>query len=891
MQDRKNLSASYHPGQVEARAHDLWDAQQCFVANPDSPKKPYSLAIPPPNVTGNLHLGHALNNVLQDILARWQRMVGRDVLWLPGMDHAGISTQLKVEAALQAQGVTRQQLGPEAFTKRLWEWKESYSAQVRRQWRRLGLSLDGTRERFTLDPDLSAAVRKVFVQLYDAGLIYRGRYLINWDPVARTALSDIEVEHKELRGHLYFLVYPLVGQEGCVEIATTRPETMFGDVAVAVHPKDDRYTHLIGQRVHLPGTDRTLPILADEIADPTLGSGVVKITPAHDFNDFAVGQRHNLPMPTVIDEGGIMTEAAGDYVGLDRLECRRRLVSDLQNQGTLVRTQIHVHSVGHSQRTQAIVEPRLSTQWFLCMRELAAQAQGAQEGGQGVRFVPERYERIYLQWVKNSRDWCLSRQLWWGHPIPAWYCADCKEINVAMEEPQQCSACQSPHLSQDPDVLDTWFSSALWPFATLGWPDEKAVDYQRYYPTQVMVTGYDIIYFWVARMIFMSLRFTEKIPFADVLITGLIRDAQGRKMSKSLGNGIDPEELIDEHGADALRMALVAGNTLGQDGRFREERMLHARHCTNKLWNAARFVLMQADVHDPVPLEPTSDLLTLPDRAVLHYLQGTVENATKQLELYHFDESLRTIEQFFWGFFCDFYIETVKECCQSENPARRRRVGSILTHSLHTLLRILHPFAPHITEEIARHLPPSSPPMAKALAVTAWPRVEKEWQNERIAEQMDEMLVAIRLVRSLRKEIGLPPHKVFPLQILVPEGDTGRSFFLTEKMMMERLCKVEIFPCRGDQQQWKRALTVVLTGGVELRLQLSVSDRQSVVQTLQKQSCRLQAEVERTERKLRNRAFIDRAPAEIVKVEQDKGAEYHVQWKRVQTLLREIGEK
>ena len=649
------MPKTYDPKQAESKWYDYWMKGGYFQAGEDPDKEPFTIVIPPPNVTGNLHIGHALNNTLQDILIRFKRMQGYDALWLPGMDHAGIATQSRVEAKLREEGVSRHELGREKFLDVVWRWKDEYSKNIANQWRKMGLSLDYSRERFTLDEGLSEAVKEVFVKLYEKGLIYRGEYIINWDPVAKTALSDIEVIHKEVQGALYHIRYPLADGSGSVQVATTRPETMLGDTALAVHPDDERYQHLIGKEVVLPLTGRKIPVIADEYVDQEFGTGVVKITPAHDPNDFEVGNRHELPRILVMDESGKMNENAGKYQGMDRFDCRKQVVKDLENEGYLIRVEEHVHSVGHSERSGAVVEPYLSTQWFVAMKPLAQRAIQAQKKGEGVRFVPERFEKIYFNWIENVRDWCISRQLWWGHRIPAWYCGQCSEMTVAREEPKTCPHCGSDQLKQDEDVLDTWFSSGLWPFSTLGWPEETG-DLKRYYPTDVLLTGYDIIYFWVARMIFLALEFTDDIPFKNVLFTGLVRDAEGRKMSKSLGNGIDPMEVIDQYGADAMRYMLSTGCTPGNDQRFRFERVEAARNFANKIWNASRFALMHLEGVEEDDLSLTGPFSTA-DQWILHRLNETVRDVTRLLNRFDFGEAGRVLYNFIWDEFCDWYIE------------------------------------------------------------------------------------------------------------------------------------------------------------------------------------------------------------------------------------------
>ncbi|MGI6125438.1 MAG: valine--tRNA ligase, partial [Planifilum sp.] len=719
---RTELPSAYDPRRTEEKWYDYWLEGGFFKAGKDPSKPPFTIVIPPPNVTGNLHIGHALNNTLQDILIRWKRMQGYDALWLPGMDHAGIATQSRVEAKLREEGISRHDLGREKFLEKVWEWKEHYAGVIREQWRKMGVSVDYSRERFTMDEGLSRAVREVFVRLYEKGLIYRGKYIINWDPEARTALSDIEVIHKEVPGKLYHLRYPLKDGSGHVQIATTRPETMLADTAVAVHPEDDRYKHLVGKTVILPIIGREIPIVADEYVDPEFGSGALKVTPAHDPNDFEIGVRHDLPQILVMDEEGRMNENAGPYKGLDRFECRKRIVKDLEEAGVLVKIEDHVHSVGHSERSGAVVEPILSTQWFVKMKPLAEQAIADTKSGKGVRFVPERFEKIYLHWIENVRDWCISRQLWWGHRIPAWHCGDCGEITVSRKTPERCAHCGSASLEQDPDVLDTWFSSALWPFSTMGWPEDTE-DLRRYYPTDVLVTGYDIIYFWVARMIFTALEFTGKKPFKEVLITGIVRDAEGRKMSKSLGNGVDPLEVIEKYGTDAMRFMLSTGCTPGNDQRFRWERVESARNFANKIWNASRFALMHLAEARAEDLALTGSL-TVSDRWILHRLNETIAEVTRHLNRYDFGEAGRVLYHFIWDEFCDWYIEFSKLSLYGEDEEAKRVTRAVLCHVLDRALRLLHPFMPFITEEIWQKLPGTGP----SITVAEWPEADEAFQ-------------------------------------------------------------------------------------------------------------------------------------------------------------------
>lgn len=665
------MPTTYDPKAAEQKWYSIWTERGYFKAGQRKDAEPFTIVIPPPNVTGMLHIGHALDFTLQDILIRTKRMQGYDALWLPGSDHAGIATQTKVEQKLREEGLTRYDLGREKFLDKVWDWKDQYATTIRQQWGKMGLSLDYSRERFTLDEGLSQAVRKVFVQLYEKGLIYRGKRIINWDPVNRTALSDIEVEYKEVQGHLYHLKYPLKDGSGYVTVATTRPETMLGDTAVAVHPKDERYTDMIGKTLILPIIGREIPVIADDYVDKEFGSGAVKITPAHDPNDFEVGLRHNLPQIIVMDETGTMNAEAGKYQGMDRSDCRKQIVADLQELGVLINIEDHTHQVGHSERTGAVVEPYLSTQWFVEMKPLAERAIQKQQNGEGVNFVPDRFEKTYLNWIENVRDWCISRQLWWGHRIPAWYDDETGEIIVSAEDPTTLPEYAGRKLRQDEDVLDTWFSSALWPFSTLGWPEDTE-DLKRYYPTSVLVTGYDIIYFWVARMIFTALEFTDEIPFKDVLMHGLVRDADGRKMSKSLGNGVDPLDVIEKYGADAMRYMISTSSTPGQDLRFRWERVEQARNFANKIWNASRFALMNLEGFTYEDRDISGELGTA-DYWILHRLNETSRDITRLIEAYEFGETGRLLYNFIWDDLCDWYIEFSKLSFYGEDPIAKKK--------------------------------------------------------------------------------------------------------------------------------------------------------------------------------------------------------------------------
>lgn len=877
---RTELPSAYDPRRTEEKWYDYWLEGGFFKAGKDPSKPPFTIVIPPPNVTGNLHIGHALNNTLQDILIRWKRMQGYDALWLPGMDHAGIATQSRVEAKLREEGISRHDLGREKFLEKVWEWKEHYAGVIREQWRKMGVSVDYSRERFTMDEGLSRAVREVFVRLYEKGLIYRGKYIINWDPEARTALSDIEVIHKEVPGKLYHLRYPLKDGSGHVQIATTRPETMLADTAVAVHPEDDRYKHLVGKTVILPIIGREIPIVADEYVDPEFGSGALKVTPAHDPNDFEIGVRHDLPQILVMDEEGKMNENAGPYKGLDRFECRKRIVKDLEEAGVLVKIEDHVHSVGHSERSGAVVEPILSTQWFVKMKPLAEQAIADTKSGKGVRFVPERFEKIYLHWIENVRDWCISRQLWWGHRIPAWHCGDCGEITVSRKTPERCAHCGSASLEQDPDVLDTWFSSALWPFSTMGWPEDTE-DLRRYYPTDVLVTGYDIIYFWVARMIFTALEFTGKKPFKEVLITGIVRDAEGRKMSKSLGNGVDPLEVIEKYGTDAMRFMLSTGCTPGNDQRFRWERVESARNFANKIWNASRFALMHLAEARAEDLALTGSL-TVSDRWILHRLNETIAEVTRHLNRYDFGEAGRVLYHFIWDEFCDWYIEFSKLSLYGEDEEAKRVTRAVLCHVLDRALRLLHPFMPFITEEIWQKLPGTGP----SITVAEWPEADEAFQAPDAVRKMQILIDVIRSVRNIRSEMEVPPKK--QVSLLIRTEPEAYAAIRDNESAIRRLCGAEKVTAGPDVTRPDKAMTAVVSGA-EVFLPLEgMIDIEETIARLEKELKKLDYEVERVEKKLSNPGFVQKAPAHIVEEEKRKGEEYREKREKVLSRLQEL---
>ena len=864
----KEMSSKFQPQEVEAGKYQWWVDSGVFHPNEDPNAEPYSIVIPPPNVTGKLHLGHAWDVTLQDMIIRQKRMQGFDTLWLPGMDHAGIATQAKVEEKLRGEGLSRYDLGREKFLEQTWEWKEEYASHIREQWAKMGISVDYRRERFTLDKGLSDAVKKVFVTLYEKGLIYRGEYIINWDPKAKTSLSDIEVIHKDVEGAFYHMNYPLADGSGFLEIATTRPETLLGDTAVAVHPGDERYQALIGKTVILPLMNREIPIIADEYVEQDFGTGVVKITPAHDPNDFEVGNRHNLPRINVMNDDATMNELAGKYEGMDRFAARKAIVKDLEEAGLLVKIEKHLHSVGHSERTDVVVEPRLSKQWFVKMGPLAEQAINAQreEGDNTVNFYPPRFNDAYLRWMENIHDWVISRQLWWGHQIPAWYHKETGEVYVGMEAPSDIE-----NWTQDPDVLDTWFSSALWPFSTMGWPDEDAADYKRYYPTNTLVTGYDILTFWVSRMMFQGLEFTGKRPFKNVLIHGLIRDSQGRKMSKSLGNGVDPMEVIEQYGADALRWFLANGSAPGQDVRYSTDKMDAAWNFINKIWNASRYALMNVGDLTADQVDITGEK-TLADKWILTRLNQTIGKVTELFEKFEFGEAGRLLYRFIWDDFCDWYIEMSKETLAGDDEAAKLTTRSILVYVLDNTLRLLHPIMPFVTEEIWQ----SVPHVGESLVVATYPTVHPEQMDEKAAEEMEFLMDFIRSVRTVRNEMNTPLSK--PINIIAKVSDAAHYAILKEnESYIARFSNPEEFVYGEDVEAPSDAVTSVITGA-EIYLPLAgLINIEDEIARLEKEAEKLQQEVDRVEKKLSNEKFVAKAPAAVVEAERAKGADYQAQ--------------
>ncbi|MGM0844058.1 MAG: valine--tRNA ligase [Bacillota bacterium] len=872
-----SMPTKYDPQSIESGRYQWWLEGKFFEAKNDKEKEPYTIVIPPPNVTGKLHLGHAWDTTLQDILTRMKRMQGYDVLWLPGMDHAGIATQAKVEEKLRNEGTTRYDLGREKFLEETWKWKEEYAKHIRQQWSKLGLGLDYSRERFTLDEGLSEAVNEVFVKLYEKGLIYRGEYIINWDPATKTALSDIEVIHQDVRGAFYHMKYPLTDGSGDIEIATTRPETMLGDTAVAVHPEDERYKHLIGKKVTLPIIGREIPIVGDDYVDMEFGSGAVKITPAHDPNDFEIGNRHDLERILVMNEDGSMNDKAGKYKGMDRFACRKQIVKDLQESGVLFKIEEHMHSVGHSERSGAVVEPYLSTQWFVKMQPLADKAIDLQGAEEKVNFVPDRFETSYLRWMENTRDWCISRQLWWGHRIPAWYHKETGEIHVGKEEPADIE-----NWKQEEDVLDTWFSSALWPFSTMGWPNTEAEDFKRFYPTDALVTGYDIIGFWVSRMIFQGLEFTGTRPFKDVLIHGLVRAEDGRKMSKSLGNGVDPMEVIEQYGADALRYMLSTGSSPGQDLRYSTEKVESIWNFANKIWNASRFALMNMDGLTYEEIDLTGEK-SVADKWILTRLNETIETVTKLADRYEFGEVGRILYNFIWDDFCDWYIEMAKLPLYGEDEAAKKTTRSILAYVLDNTMRLLHPFMPFITEEIWQNLPHQG----ESITTAAWPSVKADFTDKTAAEEMKLLVEIIRSVRNIRAEVNTPLSKQIKL-LLKAKDDGALSTLQKNKAYIERFCNPEEMIISKDIEAPDKAMTAVATG-VELYLPLEgLINIDEEIARLEKEYEKWNKEVARVQGKLNNEKFVGKAPQKVVDEERAKEADYLEKRSTVQARIQEL---
>ncbi len=874
----KDLAPKYDPREVEEGRYQKWLDQDLFKPSGDKKAHPYSIVIPPPNVTGKLHLGHAWDTAIQDTLIRYKRMQGYDTLYLPGMDHAGIATQAKVEAKLRKQGKDRHEMGREAFVKQVWDWKDEYAGIIKSQWAKLGLSLDYSRERFTLDEGLSKAVRRVFVQLYNEGLIYRGEYIINWDPELQTALSDIEVIHQDDQGAFYHIKYPFADGSGFVEIATTRPETMFGDTAVAVAHGDERYKDIVGKELVLPLVGRHIPIIEDQHVDPEFGTGLVKITPAHDPNDFAVGNRHNLERINVMNDDGTMNENAGKYEGMDRFECRKAVVEDLKKQGYLIKVKPIVHSVGHSERSGVQVEPRLSTQWFVKMKPLAEAALKNQETDNKITFVPERFERTFKQWMENIHDWVISRQLWWGHQIPAWYNKKTGEMYVGEEAPKDIE-----NWNQDPDVLDTWFSSALWPFSTMGWPDEDSADYKRYFPTNALVTGYDILPFWVARMIFQGLHFTHQRPFKDAVFHGLIRDEQGRKMSKSLGNGVDPMDVIDEYGADALRWFLLNGTAPGQDTRYNPKQLASAWNFINKIWNAARFVIMNLPEDAQPAHMPDTAKFDLADGWIFDRLNHTVSEVIRLFDDYQFGEAGRELYNFIWNDFCDWYIEMAKVALNGNDEELKARKQDNLIWILDQILRLLHPIMPFVTEKLWLSMPHDG----ESIMVAKYPEAHAEFENEQARHDMAFLIEIIKAVRNIRTEVNAPLSSSIDIMIQLEDAKNERILTDNEDYVKNFLHPKEL-TISTQIAAPKLAKTAVISGAqvfIPLADLVNVDDE---IKRMEKEEKNLQAEVDRSTKKLGNQGFVAHAPEEVIAKEKAKKADYESQLESVRQRIEEL---
>ncbi|WP_281519103.1 valine--tRNA ligase [Acidaminococcus timonensis] len=866
MAEENNIPKVYDPAAVEKKWYAYWIENGFFHQPVDKSRKPFSVVIPPPNITGKLHMGHALDNTLQDILVRWHRMMGDNTCWLPGYDHAGLATQIKVEEELKKkEGLTRYDLGRDEFVKRVWKWKEEYGDTIVTQLKSLGISCDWDRQRFTMDEGLSRAVREAFVSLYEKGLIYKGTRMINWCVNCRTALSDVEVEHQDDPGALWYIKYPIVGEtDSYLTIATSRPETIPGDTAVAVNPKDERYGKLVGKKILLPTTNREIPIIADEYVDLEFGTGAVKITPAHDPNDYEVGERHNLEKIVVIGLDGKMTKAAGKYEGQDRYECRKQIVQDLKDMGLLVKIEDAPHSVGHCQRCHHVVEPMVSTQWFVKMKPLAEAAIKCVTEGH-TQFVPSRFTKTYLQWMENIHDWCISRQIWWGHRIPVWYCDDCGAVSASRTDLTTCPKCGSTHIHQDEDALDTWFSSGLWPFSTFGWPD-KTPELEQWYPTSVLVTGYDIIFFWVARMITMGEEFMGKEPFKHVFIHGLVRDEQGRKMSKSLGNGIDPLDVIGKYGADTLRFMLITGNTPGNDMRFYWNRIESTRNFANKIWNASRFALMNLDGYDK---NAEKAPLTLADQWILSRLQHTIQAVSDYLEKFELGEAGRLIYDFIWGEVCDWYIELAKpRLYNKEDAAQRATAQSVLCRVLGDAMKLLHPYMPFITEEIWQHLPHEG----KSIMIAPWPKADDALIDDTVEKQMTVIMDTIKSIRNMRAEVNAAPGHKAPATVLVDED--LKDVFKAHASYIQQLGTVDSLTIGGmDDVAPENAMAAVVNGAKVYLPLKGLIDVEKELARLQKELDGAEKEAKRAAGKLSNQNFLSKAPAEVVEKEKTKQTE------------------
>ena len=878
----KELAKTYDPKGIEDRIYQNWLDKKYFHAEVDRSKKPFTIVMPPPNVTGQLHMGHALDNTMQDILIRYKRMQGYNALWQPGTDHAAIATEVKVIQKLKEQGIDKNDIGREEFLKHAWEWKEEYGGRIVNQLKKLGSSADWDRERFTMDEGCSKAVEEVFVKLYNKGYIYKGSRIINWCPVCKTSISDAEVEHVDQDGFFWHINYPIVGEEGrFVEIATTRPETLLGDTAVAVNPEDERYQDLVGKMLKLPLTDREIPVIADSYVDKEFGTGCVKITPAHDPNDFEVGKRHNLPEINIMNDDATINELGGKYAGMDRYEARKAMVADLDALGLLVKVVPHTHSVGTHDRCKTTVEPMIKPQWFVKMQEMAKPAVEALKKNE-LNFVPDRFDKIYLHWLENIRDWCISRQLWWGHRIPAYYCDECGEVVVAKEMPKVCPKCGCTHFKQDEDTLDTWFSSALWPFSTLGWPD-KTEDFDYFYPTDVLVTGYDIIFFWVIRMVFSAIEQTGKVPFHHVLIHGLVRDSQGRKMSKSLGNGIDPLEIIDQYGADALRLTLITGNAPGNDMRFYMERVEASRNFANKVWNASRFIMMNLEKAE-VPGEMPKDQLTAADKWILCKFNDVAKDVTDNMEKFELGIAVQKVYDFIWEEFCDWYIEMVKPRLYNDGDTTKSAALWTLRTVLVNALKLLHPYMPFITEEIFCTLQSEE----ESIMISKWPEFTEEWhfaEDEAAVEMIKE---AVRGIRNVRTGMNVPPSKKAKV-FVVSESENVRNTFENGKVFFATLGSASEVTVQADRSGIDEdAVSAVLPEAVIYMPFAELVDIDKEIERLQKEEQRLTKELARVNGMLSNERFMSKAPESKVAEERAKLEKYSQMMDQVKERLTHL---
>ena len=874
------MNKTYNPSEIEDRLYKKWMDKKYFHAEVDRSKKPFTIVMPPPNITGQLHMGHALDNTLQDILIRFKRMQGYNALWQPGTDHASIATEVKVTNKLKEEGIDKEELGREGFLKRTWEWKEEYGGRIVSQLKKLGSSADWDRERFTMDEGCSKAVQEVFIRLYEKGYIYQGSRIINWCPVCQTSISDAEVEYEDQAGHFWHINYPIVGTDKCIEIATTRPETMLGDTAIAVHPDDERYKDLVGKMVLLPIVNKEIPIVADSYVDKEFGTGAVKITPAHDPNDFEVGKRHNLEEINILNDDGTINENGGKFAGMDRYEARKAIVKELEEEGYLVRIEAHEHNVGTHDRCHTTVEPMVKKQWFVKMSEMAKPAIEAVKNGD-LRFVPGHFDRTYLHWLENIRDWCISRQLWWGHRIPAYYCDECGEIVVAKEMPSVCPKCGCTHFTQDEDTLDTWFSSALWPFSTLGWP-EKTEDLDYFYPTNVLVTGYDIIFFWVIRMVFSGYEQTGKCPFSDVLIHGLVRDEQGRKMSKSLGNGIDPLEIIGQYGADALRLTLVTGNAPGNDMRYSEKKIIASRNFANKVWNASRFMLMNIEKADLSNVSLAD--LTPADKWILSKANSLVKEVTDNMEKYDFGVAVAKLNDFIWEEFCDWYIEMVKPRLYNEEDTTKAAALFTLKKVLTISLKLLHPYMPFITEEIFCSLQDEE----ESIMVSEWPVFEEEFDFKAEENEVEMIKNAVRNIRNLRADMNVPPSKKASVYV-VSEKEEVRRVFEDSKVFFATLGYASEVHVQADKAGIAEdAVSTVIPDAVIYMPFAELVDVEKEIARLEKEAGRLEGEIKRAKGMLSNERFVSKAPEAKVEAEKEKLEKYTAMAAQVAERLSQL---